>query len=283
MVEDISDKFIRFSKILAFILVPTLLLLFSLVTFERKTVLKGIVLSPKQVTVRSAIKDTIVETIWVKPGDHLSEGQQAIQFVDTPGYLKMSEISSFSLERRLKDLVIFSNTYFGDLEKPSIRAQLEIQVGSYKQEEIRLQDLQKKASLLVSSAPFNGEIARVFVKEFDKVEVGTPLYEIAASEDLYITATVPEKLFTLVAKGDKVYIKSSIYNYQWYQIFHGEVSFLSQFAQQNPTTGETEFEIHIKINDGESFFRVNTTVSCEVVRDHVGILGYVFQSKNKPK
>jgi hypothetical protein len=283
MTEDITDKFIRFSKILAFVLLPALIILFSFVTFERKTILKGVVLSSKQVTVRSPLKDTIVEKVLVKPGDTLEENQPAIQFVDTPGFSRQAEISGLSLERRVKDLVIFSNTYFGDLEKPSIRAQLEIQVGSVRQEELRFEDLKMKASLLTSSAPFKGDIARVFVNEYDKVDIGTPLYEIVQNESLYVKAMVPEKLFTLVAKGDKVYIKSSIYNYQWYKIFHGEVSFLSRFAQQDPLTGETVFEINIKINDAGDFFRVNTTVSCEVVRDRVGIIGYVFQSRNHTK
>lgn len=283
MATEFTDRYIRFTQILALILLPIVIFLFSFITLERKIMMNGIIFSPKQIIVRSAVKDTLVETLWIEAGDKVRSGQPLIQFMDVGGLAKQQSIAELRVRQIQDDIVLYSNANWDTLGKLAQKTELDGKIHSLRQEEIRLEELREKLALLTSAAPFGGDIVKLFVDEFSKLEVGTPLYEIAKAEGLYVKAFIPEKLFTLVKKGSRVYVKSNIYNYQWYQIFPGEVSYVSQFAQKDPDTGEIVFEVHILLLEGQDFLKVNTSVKCEVVRDRVGLVDYIFNTGNKNK
>ncbi|MBN8217633.1 MAG: HlyD family efflux transporter periplasmic adaptor subunit [Spirochaetes bacterium] len=276
---DFAERYIRMTKILAVILVPIVIILFSFVSFERKVVLDGEVLSPKQILVRSAIKDTLVKKVFVESGDRVTQGQVITEFQDVAGWANQLSVADLDVGVQLAALASYSNMNYDSLDKVMQKAEMERLRLAVAQTQYRLADLKEKVRLLRSEAPFDGEIVKVQVQDFDRVDVGTPIYEVARTDEFYVKAWIPEKLYSLVAKGNKVYLKSNLWNYLWYQIFHGEITYLSQFAQRHPVSGEIVFETHIKVLDGIDLMRVNTSVKCEIVRDRVGLLGYVFQTR----
>ncbi len=58
-----GEKYITFTKWLAIILLPLVIILLSIVEIERKVILDGMVFSPKQVIVRSPVNNTLINKI----------------------------------------------------------------------------------------------------------------------------------------------------------------------------------------------------------------------------
>lgn len=279
---DFAERYLKWTKVLALVLVPTVVILFSLVTFERKVILDGEVLSPRQILVRCPVKDTLVKSVKVTSGDRVKEGDEIVTFQDVGGWSNQLNVAELDVARQQAAFTSYSNANYDSLDKVIQKSELERIRLAHAMAVLRLSELREKVALLRSVAPFEGELVKVMVQDYDRVEVGTPLYEVARTDEFYVKAWVPEKLYALVKKGNKVYLKSNLWNYLWYQIFSGEITYLSQFAQRHPITGEIVFETHIKVLDGKDLMRVNTSVKCEIVRDKVGLVGYIFQTRSRP-
>jgi len=279
MLTEQEDRYIKFTKYLALLLLPASIFAIIFIRIERKLILEGVIHSPRQVTVSSVLAGTIVREKLAKEGDRLSKGDKILTFLDTMSAAENRKIAELHKQRIEHEITIFSNANREDLDKIIKKKQFEDLLLKLKQEELRVDASLHFENNLISRAPFNGELIRFRVEEYDKVEIGTPLYEFAVTENLYLKTYVTEKTYVLIKVGCKAYIKSRIYNYMWYRIFSGSVIYISNFAIKHPETGETVFEVHVNLLDGEEFFRVNTTAICEIVRDQVTLMQYFLNAQ----
>ncbi|OHD66073.1 MAG: hypothetical protein A2096_03170 [Spirochaetes bacterium GWF1_41_5] len=268
-----SNAYVNFCKMLALFLLPLGLLFISFIKLERTVSAKGIIESTRQIVVTSPVKDTVVENIYSFTGDTVKKNERILRLYDLSGAGDQMEI----IKIRAGELEKLLAVQEGAVERGTIsRKEYEQLENEYKKETIRLNEYRKKQDLLVSTAPFDGKIVKMIVEQYDRVDIGTPLYEISADSNLIVKTWVSEQVCTLVKKGQKVYIKSNMYNYLWYSLFRGEVFYVSDFGQKRPGSDEIVFEVKISISDGRDLLKVNSSVRCDIVRDKVSVIIYLF-------
>lgn len=267
------DWYIKISKIIAILILPVILFSLSFYKVERKVNANGIIGSQKQDIVTSPVKDTSVKYIRFKEGDFVQRGDvvvEAYDFTDFNQQLQIAQIELKNVENELvrkQEILRFGGTTRADIEK------LE---GAKEQALVKISSIENKINLFSFKAPYDGQIVNIFVKDRESITIGQNMFQIIGKDVFIIECYIPEAQYIFVKKGQKVYIKSNLYNYLKYSIFHGIVSYVSDYGTIDPATKKIFFKVIVNVLDGEQYLRVNSSVSCEIVRDRVSIPHSIF-------
>ena len=267
-----KDVFVVLAKVLTLFFIPITLYLFSFVQFERKVKLSGIIKVEKQDIIRSAVKDTTVDKVFVKIGDSVLSNQLILELKDLQNLKEKKEMLKNILTKLERDL-----------EKPEItKSKFYYLKENTMKHSLLYQQAINDYNRLKVKAPYDGKITSINVVSFDKVEVGKKLFEISGKGKKIISLLVPENLYTFVKVGAKVYIKSKVYNYMSYKIFQGKVIDFDSHPSSISSNHTSFFKAKISIDDepANEFSKLNTHVDVEIVRDKISLFKYLFTSKD---
>ena len=123
--------------------------------------------------------------------------------------------------------------------------------------------LQRELEQLTVRAPFDGFVVDVPVKESEAVSVGSALVEISGSHVKIIETRIPENRMLEVRSGQPVIIRSSLYNFLKYDVYHGVVTHI---APHGIMEGNRVFyDVTITIDEGEDILKVGSAANCEIL------------------
>ncbi|MEK6793892.1 MAG: HlyD family efflux transporter periplasmic adaptor subunit [Spirochaetota bacterium] len=267
------DWYIKIAKAVAVLIIPVVFFALSFYKVERKIVANGIIGSQKQDIITSPIKDTTVRKVFAKEGDFVRKGDiivAAYDHTDLSEQLSVARIELNNIEndiKRKQEILRYGGT---------TRAELERLENNRQQTLVKIEHCESTLGLYSFRAPYDGQIVNIFVKEQENITIGKNMYQIIGKDVFVIDCYIPERQYILIKKDQKVYIKSNLYNYLKYSIFHGVVSYVSDYGTINEQTKEIFFKVTINVLDGEDYLRVNSSVQCEIVRDRVPIPYSIF-------
>ncbi len=269
-----GKAFYRFSQVLGILLLPCILCLLFLLKIEEKVRVRGVVESSTQVTVTSQLKDTVVKRITMNVGDMVAAGDVVIEFEDLQGFRSQAAQLKVKLQEqedrlsRLKPLHQAGSISARDLKK------LDFNIAQIK---LHCQDLLNRAARLRVKSPIAGRIVTISIKPFQKATIGQELFAVSGGGDKIIKCNVPERHYTYLENGQRVDIKSELYNYLTYDIYHGEIAEISPYGFRD---GDGIFyEVTIRITEGSDRLKVGSAADCEIITRKAPLIRLLFPRK----
>jgi multidrug resistance efflux pump len=267
-----GKAYYRFSQIFGVLLVPATLLVLFGIRVEDKVSSPGIVESVDQLIVRSAIKETVAKKVYKENGDHVLKGEIVVEFEDVHGYRYSAEKTSVNLQalkdtyERLKPLQVA-----GSVTEAKIR-EMEFEIRAL---ELEIKDLREKADRLLVRSPLDGKIINVFIKEYEMADVGRELFSVSALDDKYIRCMIQERHYSYIRPGMRVIIKSELYNYLLYDVYHGRVVRIGSFGEQYQD--EITYRVDIALDPkAAAALKVGSSSMCEIVTDEIPLFHLLF-------
>lgn len=258
-----SHGYYRFVQVLSILVVPLIVVAMIYVQIDDRVIVEGVVESNHHVVLRSPLEKTLVADILVEPGSDVRAGQELMTFRDLSNW----RLDLEKKKRRVTLLLEKAETY----EKLSKQgAQSALSTKEYRTEAdtllIEVKALEREVEKLTLRAPFAGRVTDVLIKEHMNVAVGTELVALSAMDEKVIRCHIPENRFSLLQEGQRVAIKSNLYNYLHYTVYRGEVKKFPEYATH--LTGQATYETYIKIlpdDGGVDKLPIGSTASCEIV------------------
>lgn len=258
-----SETYYRSAQIASILLFPALLLMLIFLQIEDRIVVDGVVEAGQHAVLTSPLEKTLIKKILVSAGDNVTCGQPLVIFDDLHGWghelgkkrprLQFLEQRAVSIEKLNSQGAISSlQAKEARLEATTLR--------------VEIASLEENLARLTFSAPFTGRITSIIAKPFQKVEIGSELIALSAMKLKVIRCKVPEDRFASLQKGQPVAIKSKLFNYLRYDIYHGSVASFDAYGARD--AGKLSFESVIRLNkEAENALKVGTTARCEIITD----------------
>ena len=140
---------------------------------------------------------------------------------------------------------------------------LRIQTLSVASARLALEELQSQKEKLRIKSPADGVVYVINAQPGELAAQTMPLFSVASSERLKVTATISEYDIASVETGQSVVIRSDGFSEQ----YQGVVSYISDVAENiiSGQTAETAVAIEVAFQDQETKFRPNYAASMEIL------------------
>ena len=269
-----GKAYYRFSQALGILLLPCIVSLLFLLKIEEKIKVRGVVESSTQITVTSQLKDTVVKHIAKQVGDRVQSGEVIIEFEDLQGFRSQAAQLKVKLQEqqnrlvRLKPLSKTGSISARDLKK------LEFNIA---QLQLNYNDLLEKAARLRVKSPIAGRIVTISIKPFQKATIGQELFAVSGGGNKIIECNVPERHYTYLEIGQRVDLKSELYNYLTYDIYHGKVTEISPYGFKQGA--DVFYEVTINLTDGNRKLKVGSAADCEIITRKAPLIRLLFPRK----
>ncbi len=280
-----TPAFYRTNQIVSILFLPLAVISLFLIKVEDRIVVDGVVESDNQVVLRSPLDETLLEDIFVHPGDDVKKGAPLVQFRDLLNWRQ-------DLDRKHKrqDLLKEKADIYVKLHGEGAQSGLTAKdmVNESQTLEFEIAALQDKVDRLTLRAPFDGRVTELMVKPYAKMEIGTPLLALSAMDEKVIRCQVPESRFPYLHKGQPVAIKSNLYNYFTFQIYTGEVKSFYTYASNpalagsaNPLQGPA-YETKIALTgEAKDRLTIGSTASCEILVENQPLYRLLLGERKK--
>lgn len=264
-----TTAFYRSTQIVSILFLPLTVLALFYIKVEDRIVVDGAVESDNQVILRSPLDDTLLDDIFVKPGDDVAKDAPLVRFRDLQNWRQELERKQKRYELLKEKAEIYVKLH-GEGAQSGLTAK--DMVNESQTLEFEIAALRDKVDRLTLRAPFTGRITELMVKPYAKMEIGTPLVALSAMDVKVIRCEVPEARFPYLRKGQPVAIKSNLYHYLTFRIYTGEVKSFYTYASSasaNPANGarpEPSYETKIALTgEAKELLTIGSTASCEIL------------------
>jgi multidrug resistance efflux pump len=256
-----------------FLLLPLSVFLLSFYRVERKVTASGIVKADNQVVVTSEVKDTVVKTINVNPGETVKKNQIIVVAADLTQV--RSQINIITNKMKALSAEIKRDRTIADKGGIALFA-IEQKKNRHERLSIEKEQAYKQLARLRVRAPHAGTVSNIYVEINEGLTIGKPVFQLIGGQGRLVECNVPEKQVSYVKPGQKVYLKSNQYNFLRYRIFTGTVRRVAAFGEKTTAEKELSFPVVIATENDSPYLRVNSSVVCEIVRDEVSLPRYVL-------
>ncbi len=256
-----TQTYYRSAQICSILLFPALAISLALVQVEDRIVTDGIIKCREQAILVSPLKDTLIKSILVKPGDNVVSGQILVRLADLRCWeqeLERKKLESEFLHKRLRALL--------KLRNEGIKSTMEVNrlELNCKSTALEIKALERNVSRLKVCAPFSGTITGIAVEPGQPVTIGTELMELASLQHKIIECKIPEKRFADLRKGQRVAVKSNLLNYLKYDVYSGRITDFEAYGFSRNNT--VSFKAYIELDTrSSSALKVGTTAQCEII------------------
>ncbi|SCZ80544.1 efflux RND transporter periplasmic adaptor subunit [Acidaminobacter hydrogenoformans] len=140
---------------------------------------------------------------------------------------------------------------------------LRIQNLSVSSARLALEELQSQKEKLLIKSPANGVVYAINAQPGEQAAQTMPLFSVASSDQLKVTATISEYDIASVEEGQSVLIRSDGFT----ETYQGVVSYISEVAENviSGQAAETVVAIEVAFQDQETKFRPNYSASMEIL------------------
>lgn len=228
---------------------------------DRITVENVRIESSRQVILRSPLKETLIKSIHIKTGHEVREGDPLIEFEDLQNWRTDLAKKKNQLEFIREKADVYTRLRAEGAQSGLSAKDITTEANAL---QIEIDGLEERVGRLTLKAPFNGTITELPVKEYESVEIGTPLLSLAAMNEKIIRCHVPEDRFQYLRVGQRVAIKSNQYSYFSFKIFEGEVAAFHSFASHEGQVIRYETEI-LLLGEAEELLPVGSSATCDII------------------
>ncbi len=274
-----TKAYYRASQIASIAFLPAVIIALIFIKIEDRIVVNGIIESDNHLIMRSALEDKLVKTVLVKPGQSVKHGEALVELEDLGNWRVELERTQSQYDLAKEKAEVYSNL-------KNKGAQSGLSAKTYENQakilEIEIKSLKQQIDRLTVRAPFDGKITEVMVKKSEKVDIGTPIVALSAMDEKIVRCNVPEARFPYLQLGQKVAIKSNLYNYFTFEIYTGVVKTFDAYASH--TTKEPVFETKIKVTGkGAEILKVGSTAQCEIIVEKQPLYALLLGDNKKGK